>query len=572
VVPSRPITKRSLKRYTNPSRPIVARAVLPGIRKPAVSQTDCGVGLEAPNRHRQAQRRHHRHAEQVLRIIRADAAAGTEPHFTEVDGVLHFRIEAPAKAVVARGQDENGREVDAPAGAALRGRSGVRRQEEGKSCDRGSEILHGVLLFQREALASCGLLQRRSGSQATVRTDRFAERRQVVRDGAEPAVPGPVAADHDQAGADLGRDVVELGPWPAAAEDRGEVDAALPMPGDEVGQRRPKLREAPVVEVAVGRFVDVDHGDPRGDGQREPDGLLESVLRAGAEVGAGDELPKGLHGRHHAEGAIQQPLDLRWNLARRRPSPPLGVGAPFRAKSFGRWFFFRRFGWRPTRGGSGSSRSCWSCAGSPSRSCANLRRAFRRSWSTHEELLAQVWRGAVVSDSAVRGHLHELRQVLGDDVIETVTGRGYRFVAELDDHVEARAAPQAALVDPLVVGRDAELETLRAAFEHTRGGNRQLCFVIGEPGIGKSTLMRTFLAGLDPRKVIVARGSCFEQHGTPEPYLAIIEAFTALARSPRGAQTLAALRPPRANFRLAGAAAHPRRAARRGRAARGRRQ
>src|SRR5947209_1894117 len=160
---------------------------------------------------------------------------------------------------------------------------------------------------------------------------------------------------------------------------------------------------------------------------------------------------------------------------------------------------------------------------------------------THEELLAQVWRGAVVSDSAVRSHLHELRQVLGDDVIETVIGRGYRFVAEIDDRVEAQAAPEAALVDPLVVGRDAELDALRAAFDRARGSSRQLCFVSGEPGIGKSTLMRTFLAGLDARRVIVARGSCFEQHGTPEPYLAIIEALTGLARSPRGAQTLAAL-------------------------------
>ncbi|MGZ6142717.1 MAG: ATP-binding protein [Myxococcales bacterium] len=82
---------------------------------------------------------------------------------------------------------------------------------------------------------------------------------------------------------------------------------------------------------------------------------------------------------------------------------------------------------------------------------------------------------------------------------------------------------------------------MRAAFAQARGGRRQLCFVSGEPGIGKSTLVRTFLAGLDPHTVIVARGSCFEQHGTPEPYLAIIEALTALARSPRGAQTVAAL-------------------------------
>lgn len=160
---------------------------------------------------------------------------------------------------------------------------------------------------------------------------------------------------------------------------------------------------------------------------------------------------------------------------------------------------------------------------------------------TQDELLAQVWRGGVVSDSAVRSHLHELRQVLGEGVIETVIGRGYRFVAELRDDVVLRSPPEAAHADPLVVGREAEVELLRAALERALGGQRQLCFVTGEPGIGKSTLVRTFLAGLDPRTVVIGRGACFEQHGTPEPYLAIIEALGALAHSARGAQTLAAL-------------------------------
>src|SRR4051794_814748 len=160
---------------------------------------------------------------------------------------------------------------------------------------------------------------------------------------------------------------------------------------------------------------------------------------------------------------------------------------------------------------------------------------------THEELLAQVWRGAVVSDSAMRSHLHELRQVLGEGVIETVIGRGYRFVAEIGDDVVAVSAPLVAEIDPLVVGRDAELDALREALHRARAGRRQLCFVTGKAGIGKSTLVRTFLAGLDPSTVIIARGGCFEQHGTPEPYLAIIEAVTALARSTRGAEALAAL-------------------------------
>jgi hypothetical protein len=128
--------------------------------------------------------------------------------------------------------------------------------------------------------------------------------------------------------------------------------------------------------------------------------------------------------------------------------------------------------------------------------------------------------------------------VLGEGVIETVIGRGYRFIAELREEVEQARTAEIAQVDPLVVGRDAELDVLRAALERARSGRRQVCFVTGEPGIGKSTLVRTFLAGLDPRSVIVGIGACFEQHGTPEPYLAIIEALSGLARSP---QTVTAL-------------------------------
>ena len=160
---------------------------------------------------------------------------------------------------------------------------------------------------------------------------------------------------------------------------------------------------------------------------------------------------------------------------------------------------------------------------------------------TAEELLTHVWRGAVVSDSAMRSHLHELRQALGEGVIETVIGRGYRFIAELSDDVTVPALPTSGEVDPLVVGREAELGALRRAFEAACAGRRQVCFVSGKPGIGKSTLVRTFLAGLDPNALLLARGACFEQHGAPEPYLAVIEAVTALARSPRGAQAIAVL-------------------------------
>lgn len=61
---------------------------------------------------------------------------------------------------------------------------------------------------------------------------------------------------------------------------------------------------------------------------------------------------------------------------------------------------------------------------------------------TKDELFAAVWPGVVVSDSALVVCIRELRQALGDErrtpqFIETVHGRGYRFIAS----VAAGAAP-----------------------------------------------------------------------------------------------------------------------------------
>src|SRR5215510_14798919 len=53
-----------------------------------------------------------------------------------------------------------------------------------------------------------------------------------------------------------------------------------------------------------------------------------------------------------------------------------------------------------------------------------------------DELFAAVWLGVVVSDSALVACIGELRRALGDtrrtpQFIETVHGRGYRFIASI---------------------------------------------------------------------------------------------------------------------------------------------
>ena len=63
-----------------------------------------------------------------------------------------------------------------------------------------------------------------------------------------------------------------------------------------------------------------------------------------------------------------------------------------------------------------------------------------------------------------------------------------------------------------------------------------MVWVAGEPGIGKTTLIEHFVAGLGG--VACARGQCVEHYGTGEPYLPVLEALAELCR---GDRTLPAL-------------------------------
>ena len=87
-----------------------------------------------------------------------------------------------------------------------------------------------------------------------------------------------------------------------------------------------------------------------------------------------------------------------------------------------------------------------------------------------------------------------------------------------------------------LVGRAVELADLARAFDQARSGRRQLVFVTGEPGIGKSSLADAFLEQLRvARAARIAHGQCLDHHGVGEPYLPLIEALTRLAGAPDGA-------------------------------------
>jgi hypothetical protein len=85
-----------------------------------------------------------------------------------------------------------------------------------------------------------------------------------------------------------------------------------------------------------------------------------------------------------------------------------------------------------------------------------------------------------------------------------------------------------------MVGRVDELAKLNDLFAQVRSGTRRVIFVSGEPGIGKTTLTRTFLDLATDRSVRIGRGQCVEQYGAAEPYMPILEALTRLYRASGG--------------------------------------
>jgi DNA-binding winged helix-turn-helix (wHTH) protein/predicted ATPase len=172
---------------------------------------------------------------------------------------------------------------------------------------------------------------------------------------------------------------------------------------------------------------------------------------------------------------------------------------------------------------------------------------------TRDELLRAIWPGTAISEGVLRGCVRALREVLEDDAdtprfIETVPRRGYRFIAPLGPdggQASSMVLPATAAYPRRspVVGRERELAQLRMLFEKARRGDRQVVFVTGEPGIGKTTLATEFLASLaDEPHLWVGQGQCVEQYGAGEAYLPLLEAFGRMAREVGGQPLVTVLR------------------------------
>jgi DNA-binding winged helix-turn-helix (wHTH) protein/predicted ATPase len=177
---------------------------------------------------------------------------------------------------------------------------------------------------------------------------------------------------------------------------------------------------------------------------------------------------------------------------------------------------------------------------------------------TRDELLAQVWANQCVGDETLTSCVKAARRAVGDSgqaqrVIQTVYGRGLRFVAEVTVADALPAAPAVA-APPMpaagarppqqpLVGREAELTVLHQWYATARQGQRQVGFITGEAGIGKTALVEAFMAQVATEaEVWIGHGQCIAQYGTGEAYFPVLEALGRLCRGPGGAHLLAWLR------------------------------
>jgi DNA-binding winged helix-turn-helix (wHTH) protein/predicted ATPase len=177
---------------------------------------------------------------------------------------------------------------------------------------------------------------------------------------------------------------------------------------------------------------------------------------------------------------------------------------------------------------------------------------------TKQELLERLWPGRFVTEATLTSRLMVARKAIGDRgrgqrLIQTLHGRGYRFVAPVEERpleairleTETRASlhvqtpPEPALLSTqhsalstiAVVGRQAELEHLRGWLQKALDSTRQIVFITGEAGLGKTTVIDAFIAEARALGVQwVGRGQCLEHYGAGETYMPVLEAWGQLCR------------------------------------------
>jgi len=170
---------------------------------------------------------------------------------------------------------------------------------------------------------------------------------------------------------------------------------------------------------------------------------------------------------------------------------------------------------------------------------------------TKQQLLEAAWPDTFVAEVVLSVAIRQLRQAFADDskeprFIETVHRRGFRWIGASNVDSGSKLSPQQAmlgteLVPPEpsgfttdIVGRAEALAVLAKSYARATAGQRQMVFVTGDPGIGKTAVVDHFVRGLaipgQELPAFVARGQCIESYIAGEAYRPVVEVIETLVR------------------------------------------
>lgn len=147
-------------------------------------------------------------------------------------------------------------------------------------------------------------------------------------------------------------------------------------------------------------------------------------------------------------------------------------------------------------------------------------------------LAARAPRGVILTSATVAAGARDAALLVafdGDDVAAPRTYRVEDRSADLPD-VPGPARP---LSRHRLVGRVAELRTLRMGYDDVQRGKGRLVVVMGEAGIGKSRLVAEFLASLPPTHVNILASGC-QSYGQSTPLLPLRSLLLSLMRVGEG--------------------------------------
>ena len=166
---------------------------------------------------------------------------------------------------------------------------------------------------------------------------------------------------------------------------------------------------------------------------------------------------------------------------------------------------------------------------------------------TQDELLAALWPETYVNPEVIKKYILGIRKALGDprdkpEFIETFPRRGYQFVAPVTELISGAPLGECINGAGKMVGREGAMAQLDGYLDQSQNSQRQVAFITGEAGIGKTTLVDAFHQSVANRSNLrIIRGQCVEGFGGKEAYYPVLEAIGQWVREAGGGQVVQTL-------------------------------